>query len=323
MRLLKEIQSLMGNYHLKSGVYHYYRNEYPQAVDFLRKALKDEDTLSASDRRNLRYYLTLSLLESAQRLHGRGEHDEAAEQLGRAAEVSPAYPDIRFRLGQALDDMGRGDDAAGEYRKAIDCNPRYLEAHVALAFCLLRQDRRAEADTAFRRALEVKKDRMSRPFDRGIELLSRGDTERATEQFHEAFLALPEVAHECLKKALHWLKSEEHERALAELDRALERNPRYPDLHNFRGVVLCELDRVEEALEAFRVSSEQSPCYLVPRLNRAFALIRLGEYPQAAAELESILEIEPGEPAAAAKLEELRSGRLPERRRPATRGSTR
>ena len=32
MRLLKEIQNLMGNYHLKSGVYHYYRNEYPPAV---------------------------------------------------------------------------------------------------------------------------------------------------------------------------------------------------------------------------------------------------------------------------------------------------
>ncbi len=323
MRLLKEIQNLMGNYHLKSGVYHYYRNEYAQAVDFLRKALKDEDGLSASDRRNLRYYLTLSLLESAQRLHGKGEHDEAAEQLRRAAEVSPAYPDIHFRLGQALEEMAQGADAAGEYRKAIACNPRYLEAHVALAFCLLRQDRRGDAAEAFRQALEVKKNRMSLPFGRAIDLLAQGQTERAYEQFHEAFLALPEVAHECLKKALDWLKAEEHERALAELDRALERNPRYPDLHNFRGVVLCELDRVEEALEPFRISAELSPGYLVPRLNRAFALIRLGEHRKAVVELESVLEIEPGEPAAMAKLEELRSGRLPERRRPATRGSTR
>jgi len=323
MRLLKEIQNLMGNYHLKSGVYHYYRNEYAQAVDFLRKALKDEEGLSASDRRNVRYYLTLSLLESAQRLYGKGERDEAVEQLHRAADVSPAYPDIHFRLGQALEEMDKGDAAAGEYRKAIDCNARYLEAHVALAFCLLRQDRRADAAEAFRRALEVKKDRMSIPFQRALDLLARGETEKASEQFQEAFLALPEVAHECLKKALDWLKAEEHDRALCELDRALERNPRYPDLHNFRGVVLCELDRVEEALEPFRTSAELSPGYLVPRLNLAFALIRLGEYRKAEAELESILEIEPGEPAATAKLEELRSGRLPERRRPATRGSTR
>jgi len=323
MRLLKEIQNLMGNYHLKSGVYHYYRNEYAQAVDFLRKALKDEEGLSASDRRNVRYYLTLSLLESAQRLHGKGAHDEAVEQLQRAAEVSPAYPDIHFRLGQALEDLGRRDAAAGEYRKAIACHPRYLEAHVALAFCLLRQDRRTEATDAFRQALAVKQERMVLPFERALGLLARGETERAAEQLQEALLALPELAHECLKKALDWLKAEEHDRALAELDRALERNPRYPDLHNFRGVVLCELERVDEAIEAFRVSAALSPGYLVPRLNCAFALVRLGEYRKAAAELESVLEIEPGEPAATAKLEELRSGRLPERRRPATRGSTR
>ena len=28
MRLLKEVHNLMGNYHLKSGIYHYYRTEY-------------------------------------------------------------------------------------------------------------------------------------------------------------------------------------------------------------------------------------------------------------------------------------------------------
>jgi len=125
MRLLKEIQNLMGNYHLKSGVYHYYRNEYSQAVDFLRKALKD-DGLRESDRRTVRYYLTLSLLESAQRLHGKGEHDEAVEQLARAAEVSPAYPDIHFRLGHALEELSRPEGAVAEYRKMAQ---RILDAH--------------------------------------------------------------------------------------------------------------------------------------------------------------------------------------------------
>ena len=66
MRLLKEIQNLMGNYHLKSGVYHYYRNEYPQAVDFLRKALKD-DGLRESERRTVRYYTTRPWSSSRER----------------------------------------------------------------------------------------------------------------------------------------------------------------------------------------------------------------------------------------------------------------
>ena len=32
MRLLKEIRNAMGNYHVKSGIYHHYRNEFKQAV---------------------------------------------------------------------------------------------------------------------------------------------------------------------------------------------------------------------------------------------------------------------------------------------------
>ena len=80
---------------------------------------------------------------------------------------------------------------------------------------------------------------------------------------------------------------------------------------------------VEEAIGAFRRSIELSPAFLVPRLNLAFALARVGEYRDAENELVAILAAEPDEPAATAKLEELRSGRPPDRRRPVSRGPTR
>lgn len=323
MRLLKEIQNLLGNYQLKSGMYHYYRNEYAQAVEFLRKALKDEENLSVSETRNVRYYLTLSLLESAAKFQEKGELEEGLEQLTRAIEISPTYPDVHFRLGRMLEQLGRVDDALDAYREAARHQPDYLETRVALAFCLLRNGRRDEAATAFGDALDVRKEKLQRPFDRGIDALRRGEIEEASDQFHQCFLALPELAQDSVRKALDWLKSEEHEKALAELDHALARNPKFPDIHNFRGVVLHELDRLEEALDAFRLSSALSPRYLVPRLNLAFTLVKLGEYKEAEGELESILELEPGEPASTAKLEDLRSGRLPEKRRGTPRGAPR
>src|SRR5262245_42914023 len=152
MRLLKEIHNLMGNYHVKSGMYHYYRNEYVQAVEFLRKALKDEDNLTLADRRNARYYLTLSLIDSAGRLQDKGEIDEGVEQLRLAAEVSPDFPDIHFRLGRLLEQRGSVDDAVHEYRAAIGIHEQYLEARLALAFLLLRERRVEEAAQAFREA---------------------------------------------------------------------------------------------------------------------------------------------------------------------------
>jgi len=245
------------------------------------------------------------------------------ERLRQAAEVSPDYPDIHHRLGEMLERVGDLDGAISEHRAAAACQEDYLDAHVSLGFCLVKQGRREEAAQVFAQALAIKKKLAERPFQNGIDALAAGDLERASELMHEVFLAVPQLANACLKKALDWLKAEEHEKALAELDRALERNPKYPDLHNFRGVVLSELDRTGEAIEAFRLSKQLAPGYLVPRLNLAFALCRMEQYRDAEAELEAVLALDPDEPAAAAKLEELRSGSGPEQRRKTSRGSAR
>ena len=76
MRLLNEIRNYMDNYHVKSGVYHYYRKEYGEAVSFLRKALADESGLSDADRRNARSHLALSLKELGEKLASEGEVEE-------------------------------------------------------------------------------------------------------------------------------------------------------------------------------------------------------------------------------------------------------
>lgn len=323
MRLLKEVRNLMHNYHVKSGVYHYYRSEYSQAVEFLRKALKDEEGLSIADRRSARHYLTLALIDSAARLEAKGDLEEGVAQLRRASEVSPGFPDIRQRLGGLLERVGRPDEAADEYRAAIECNEDYLDARVSLGFCLLRSKRHEEAADAFREAQRVKTRQIELPCTKGIDALAAGNAEEAETFLHEAFLAMPRLSQVFLQKALDLLADDEHEKSLAELDAALELNPRFPDLHNFRGVVLCELDRIDEALEAFRCSTALNPRYTVPRLNLAFAMLRAGRYKEAEAELESILDLDPSEPAAIAQLEELRSGRLPEKRRPVSRGNAR
>jgi tetratricopeptide (TPR) repeat protein len=322
MRLLKDVQNSMGNYHVKSGIYHYNRNEYTKAIDFLRKAAADAE-LPEPERRNARYYLTLALVDLAQRLASGEDLEGGVERLRQAAEVSPDYPDIHHRLGEMLEQIGRLDEAIAEHRAAAACQADYLDAHVALGFCLLKQNRREEAAAAFRQALAIKQQKVEVPFEEGLAALERGDAARASELMHEVFLAVPQLASACLRKALEWLKAEEHEKALAELDRALERNPNYPDLHNFRGVVLSELERVDEAVLAFRESIELAPRFIVPRLNLAFILARVGEYRDAEAELEAILALDPHERVAAAKLDELRSGSGPDSRRKTTRGSAR
>jgi tetratricopeptide (TPR) repeat protein len=189
MRLLPEVRNLMGNYHVKSGIYHFYRDEYKQAVDFFRKALKDEPSLSDGDLRMARYYLTQTFVHSAERLAAKGDLEAATRDYSRAAEVSPDFPDIRYRLGKTLEALDRHEEAIHEYRHAVALNDRYGVATTALAFCLLRAGRHAEAADAFSEVFELRVRRIREPFEKGLQRLREGMASEAEEFFQEAFLA--------------------------------------------------------------------------------------------------------------------------------------
>ena len=214
MRMLSEIRNYMGNYHVKSGVYHYYRSEYNPAIGFLRKALADEATLSEGDRSNARRYLTLSLMGLARKLDAEGDADAGVEELRRATQVSPGYPDLHFLMARLLERTGRRDEAIHSYRTAIERHPGYLEARVRLGHCLLSLGKLNDATQTFEEALQLKLERIQAPFRLGIEQIERGQIDQALESLHEVFLSAPRLSDEYLNKGLDWLRTEEYERAL-------------------------------------------------------------------------------------------------------------
>lgn len=315
MRLLKEIRNLMGNYHVKSGIYHYYRNEFKQAVDFFRRALRDGEEISDSDRRTARFYLTQTFVQSAERQIQKGDLEAAIRDFVRAVEVSPDFPDIRFRLGEVYEMADRLPEAVDEYRQAVALNEEYGTARTSLAFCLLRVGRDDEAAEAFREVLEHRIRRLSAPYEKGLQRLREGMTAQAREFFQEAFLADVHRFEAAYREALTRLKSEDFEGALELLDEAIDLCPKYGDLHNYRGVALCELGRTDEGIASFKRSLALNPEYVVAKLNLAFAHLRAGQFKEAEAALEAVLEQDPNQSAASSKLEELRTGRAVEARR--------
>jgi len=323
MRLLKEVRNLMGSYHVKSGIYHFYRNEFKQAVDFFTKALKDDPSVGESDRRTARYFLTQTFIHSAEKLAAAGDLEGAARDYVRATEVSPEFPDIRYSLGRAYEALDRVDDAIEQYRLAIASNAQYDHARTALAFCLLRAKRHDEAIEAFDAVLALRVRRLSEPHAKGKQRLSESMASEAEEFFREAFLAAPNKFEGHYRAALSLLKSEHYEKALVELDQAIALGPKYGDLHNFRGVALCELGRVDDGINAFRRSVALNPDYGVAKLNLAFAHLRAGQFKDAEHVLEEVLEQDPSQGVASAKLEELRTGKIADTRRTSGRGATR
>ena len=323
MRLLKEVRNLMGSYHVKSGIYHFYRNEFKQAVEFFAKALKDEPSVGESDRKTARYFLTQTYIHSAEKSAASGDLIGAARDYVRANEVSPEFPDIRYSLGRIYETMCRVDEAIEQYRLAIASNANYDHARTALAFCLLRAGRNDEALEAFEAVLALRIRRLSDPHGKGVQRLREGMASEAEEFFREAFLAAPNKFEGHYRAALALLRSEQYEKALVELDEAIELGPKYGDLHNFRGVALCELARVDEGIASFRRAVALNPDHSVAKLNLAFAHLRAGQYKDAERVLEEVLEQDPSQHVASAKLEELRTGRTTEARRPTGRGVAR
>lgn len=315
MRLLKEIRNLMGNYHVKSGIYHYYRNEFKQAVDFFRRALREGEEISDTDRRTARFYLTQTFVQSAEKQVLKGDLDAAIRDFVRGVEVSPDFPDIRFRLGEVYELADRLPEAVEEYRQAVALNENYGTARTALAFCLLRVGRDDEAAEAFREVLEHRIRRLRVPYEKGLQRLREGMAVEAREFFQEAFLADVHRFEAAYRDALGLLKAEDFEGALKRLDEAIELCPKFGDLHNYRGVALCELGRTDEGIVAFKRSLTLNPEYVVAKLNLAFAHLRAGQFKEAEAALEAVLEQDPNQSAASSKLEELRTGRAVETRR--------
>ena len=323
MRLLKEVRNLMGSYHVKSGIYHFYRNEFKQAVDFFTKAVKDDPTVDESDRRTARYFLTQTYILSAEKFVASSDLEGAAREYVRAIEVSPGFPDIRYSLGRVYEGLDRADDAIAQYKLAIASNPQYDHARTALAFCLLRAGRDEDAAEAFGAVLALRMQRLTEPYEKGLERVREGMRSEAQEFFREAFLAAPNKFEAHYRAALALLRSEQYEKAIVELDEAIALGPKFGDLHNFRGVALCELGRVDDGIASFRRAVQLTADHSIPRLNLAFAHLRAGQFKDAEHILAELLEQDPTQSVAAAKLEELRTGRVADTRRAPGRGAAR
>jgi tetratricopeptide (TPR) repeat protein len=304
MRLLKSIHKLLGNYRLKSGLYHYYRGESKQAIEFLTKVLQAPETPD-SDRRMAIYYLTQTYIAAAEKSEEAKNLEAAVEGYREALALTPDYPDIHFRMGGLYARFGLSLEAIECCRRAIALHPGYLEARVQLAFLLLASGQRDDAMKEFSAARDLAVRAIDEPFAKAREALARGDGREAEEWMRETFLGRPESFAFHYRRALRALTEGKHEQAVDDFRMASQFNPNFADVHNYIGVALGELLRWDESIAAFRRALEANPEYPFARLNLAFALAEAGHDRQAVEELRAILAREPNNEPALAKVEEL------------------
>jgi tetratricopeptide (TPR) repeat protein len=191
--------------------------------------------------------------------HQRGEHQRAAELVGRAATLRPGDAGVQLNLGTVLRALGRVGDAIERFRNALHLQPDFALAHYNLGNAYAVVQRHADAADSFRRVIGLQ------PRD-----------VRARVNLATSLIAL-----------------EHHAAALDTLHEALRLAPHHAGAHNNLGMALNGLGRPLEALEAFRASLELEPRYVAAHFNLANTLVSLQRHAQAIDAYRAALQLQP------------------------------
>ncbi|KAH9257835.1 hypothetical protein BASA81_003854 [Batrachochytrium salamandrivorans] len=124
-----------------------HKQQYPQAVEQLNKALKISPELAT----NVRFYLNRGSY-----LFKSGNCELALEDFNRAGELDGKMAWVHFNKGNVFKAMGgRAEEALRSFQRACELDPKLVDAHVQVSLMFLQLKRYQFALAAAQRALEI------------------------------------------------------------------------------------------------------------------------------------------------------------------------
>ncbi len=168
-----------------------------------------------------------------------GNHEEAAERLELAVELSPEYYDAQYALGFEYLQLGRVEDAESRFRTASELDPNAADPLVNLGMLHLRENDALtlarDAETAAKRladAVRVLDEAVAREpasasarYLQGTALYRAGENRRALETLERALDLTPSVPRVRIMLYNVYVAEREFGRALEQLTLYLDENP--------------------------------------------------------------------------------------------------
>ena len=236
------------------------------------------------------------------------DYKSAEDAFRKAATVSPDFPDAYLGLGLAQLRSGESNDAVESLRRATELSPQLKGPHLFLGIAEVQAGDAEGAAESLRAELTLMPDNLEALQWLGIVELGRDRAEQAVVPLDHAAVLNPknpevlyyqarahkEVAKNALRKlyeidpdsalvhrALGESLSEEgqSEKAIAEYEAAVRKDPRNPDLYELMGDEQAKLARYKEAAASYEEELSLNP-------HSAIALYNLGR-----------IDVEHGKPA--------------------------
>ena len=187
-----------------------------------------------------------------------GRYEDARREYRRALEVDPENAAVRFNLALALYKTALVAEATQELEQVLVHDPKNKAAALLLADCQLQMGNDARVVALLEpREADLGQDRLY-SYLMGTALLRRNELERG-QVFIDRLFREGDTAPARVLMAVAHLRRKDPRAALADLERAVELDPKLPTVHSLHGRALMESGRRPEAAEAFRRELDVNP----------------------------------------------------------------
>jgi protein O-GlcNAc transferase len=195
------------------------------------------------DPKNLLALNVLGLIKASE-----AKYTEAANFLGRAAQISPNDASIQFNLAKAHRDSGNDKDAIAHHKKSVALDPNDQEAWLSYGITTSNLGRHEDALVYYGNALRLKPDYSEALLSKGnvFSILKRYD--EALAQYDKALSLKPDYAEAWSNKGVTLHELKRYDEAITHYDKALSLKPDYAEAWSNKGVTLDQLKRYDEAI---------------------------------------------------------------------------
>lgn len=259
-------------------------------------------------------------------LQQQGKLEEAAAEYRALLKLKPDYAEAHANLGVVLARLGKYDEAVASYESALKLAPQLTPILLNLGIAHYRAGQFAKAIEIFERFLQEKPDVAQARQLYGLSLAAMGKDEEAIKQLEPTLDAAPPdvavlynlgmaylrlgkagfratlerlAAFPAGRPALHllqgqaFLRDQEFEQALEELQAAAKLNSDLPRLYFALGLAHLKLTHYKDAAAAFTTEIPRSPQDFATRYFLAEALEADSQFAQARMHLDAALKLDP------------------------------
>ena len=223
-----------------------------------------------------------------------GRYQDAIEQYQRALKLQPGNTQVELNLALADYKLGQAAAAAAILERVHGADPGLLQAMLLLADCWLALGRNKEVIALVAPAAMARQDDLALAYLLGTALVRDGQVERGRIVI-DRILRNGESAEARLLMGTAKLHAQDFPGALAELSKAVQLNPKLPDVYTYYGQALAGTGDPVRAAGAFRSALAANPNDFVANRELAALLQQEDKAAEARALYHKALQARPGD----------------------------